>query len=194
LSTTVQLSTDPVELNNVEGDSYTDQLPHAQKRVESSSQTLNGIIKDQNCDEPVKALDAKVKENVRNPSYSEIAIEVNIKFIVITIYVLESNLKSSDLLVARTLVRNGDSVPIRLLNPTVKAITLYSGANVATLSQAVEIFDKSEIPVSAVLHGDNNLKDVFHKLLDSTSLNDNHKQLLFTLLIDYSDIFAVSKD
>ena len=67
----------------------------------------------------------------------------------------------------------------------------------ATLSQAVEIFDKLEtdgIPVSAVLHGNNYLEDVFHELVDSMSLNDNHKQLLFTLLTGYSDIFVVSKD
>ena len=67
----------------------------------------------------------------------------------------------------------------------------------ATLSQAVQVFDKSEtdgISISAVLLGNNDLEDVFHELVDSTSLNDNHKQLLFTLLMDYSDIFAISKD
>ena len=67
-------------MDHVKGDSCTDQLPHVQERVESSSQTLNGIIKDQNClhvDELVKVLGAKVKENVRIPNYSEIEIEVN---------------------------------------------------------------------------------------------------------------------
>jgi len=42
------------------------------------------------------------------------------------------------------------------------------------------------IPVSAVLHDNIDLEGVFHELVDSTSLNDNHKQLLFTLLMDYS--------
>jgi len=76
----IQLSANPVKLDHVKGDSCTDQLPHVQERVESSSQTLNGIIKDQNClhvDELVKVLGAKVKENVRIPNYSEIEIEVN---------------------------------------------------------------------------------------------------------------------
>ena len=50
------------------------------------------------------------------------------------------------------------------------------------------------IPVSAVLHDNNDLEDVFHEIVDSTSLTDNHRQLLFTLLMDYSDIFAVTKD
>ena len=127
----MHLSASPVELDQVKVDSCMDQLPHAQERVKSSSQTLNGI-KDQNClhvDEPVRVLGAKVKENVRIPSYSEIEIEVNVNWCTQShsdYYVLESSLKSSDLLVARALVRNGDSVPIRLLNRTGKAITLYS--------------------------------------------------------------------
>ena len=143
-TTDIHLSANPVELDHVKVDS---QLPLVQERVESSSQTLNSTIKDQNClhvDEPVRVLGAKVKENVRIPSYSEIEIEVNVNWCIQSrsdYYVLESSLKSSGLLVARALVRNGNSVPIRLLNPTGKAITLYSGVNVATLSQAV---DKSE--------------------------------------------------
>ena len=148
-TTDIHLSANPVELDHVkvkEVDTCMDHLPHVQERVESSSQTLNDI-KDQNClhvDELVRVLGAKVKENVRIPSYSEIEIEVNVNWCIQSrsdYYVLESSLKSSGLLVARALVRNGNSVPIRLLNPTGKAITLYSGANVATLSQAV---DKSE--------------------------------------------------
>ena len=78
----------------------------------------------------------------------------------------------------------------------------------ATLSEAVEIVDNhksvnginldSGISVSTVSHDIGKelsaLEDIFQELVENTSLSDNEKHLLFTLLMDYADIFAVSKD
>ena len=153
----------------------------------------------------------KVQDNVRIPSYSEMEILACVNWCTQNLsscYVLESNLRNSDLFVARALVKGGSSVFIRLLNPTGKPVTLYSGANVATLSEAVEIVDNhksvnginldSGISVSTVSHDIGKelyaLEDIFQELVENTSLSDNEKHLLFTLLMDYADIFAVSKD
>ncbi|XP_065909335.1 uncharacterized protein [Dysidea avara] len=107
----------------------------------------------------------KVQDNVRIPSYSEMEILACVNWCTQNLsscYVLECNLRNSDLFVARALVKGGSSVFIRLLNPTGKPVTLYSGANVATLSEAVEIVDNhksvnginldSGISVSTVSH------------------------------------------
>ena len=86
----------------------------------------------------------KVQDNVRIPSYSEMKILACVNWCTQNLnscYVLESNLRNSDLFVARALIKDGSSVFICLLNPTGKPITLYSGANVATLSEAVGIVD-----------------------------------------------------
>ncbi|XP_065900680.1 uncharacterized protein [Dysidea avara] len=153
----------------------------------------------------------KVQDNVRIPSYSEMEILACVNWCTQNLsscYVLESNLRNSDLFVARALVKGGSSVFIRLLNPTGKPVTLYSGANVATLSEAVEIVDNNKsvnginldsgISVSTVSHDIGKelsaLEDIFQELVENTSLSDNEKHLLFTLLMDYADIFAVSKD
>lgn len=42
---------------------------------------------------------------------------------------------------ARALVTLSDFVPVRLLNPTGKPIVLYSGANVAVMSEISEVQD-----------------------------------------------------
>ena len=54
---------------------------------------------------------------------------------------LENNLKNSKLLVARAVVMSGEFVLVCLLNPTGKSINLYSGANVAVLSEVTDIME-----------------------------------------------------
>ena len=134
----------------------------------------------------------KVQDNVRIPSYSEMEILACVNWCTQNLsscYVLECNLRNSDLFVARALVKGGSSVFIRLLNPTGKPVTLYSGANVATLSEAVEIVDNhksvnginldSGISVSTVSHDIGKelsaLEDIFQELVENTSLSDNEK-------------------
>ena len=115
---------------------------------------------------------------------------------------LESNLQNSDLLVARAIVTLGKTVPVRLLNPTGSSINLYSGARVAVLSEVMKIEDnrledmKDAVAVSSVSDSnkDTVLEDMLMEIVKGTSLSSHHQDLLLTLLLDYSDVFARSKD
>ena len=151
-------------------------------------------------------LSVKVIDNVRIPSFSELEILAQVRGDGgNNCYMLESNLQNSDLLVARAVVTPGDVVPVRLLNPTGKSITLYSGASVAVLSEVVDIGDnpseehnvmENMVKVSAV-GGDKErplIEEMLMELVKETSLSGQHQDLLLTLLLDYSDIFARSKD
>ena len=98
-------------------------------------------------------LSVSVIDNVRVPSFSELEILVQTKGDGSHCYMLESNLQNSDLLVAREVVTPGETVPVRLLNPTGRSINLYSGARIAVLSEFMEILDsqfKDETDVVAV--------------------------------------------
>ena len=114
---------------------------------------------------------------------------------------LESNLQNSDLLVARAIVTLGKTVPVRLLNPTGSSINLYSGARVAVLSEVMKIEDnrledmKDAVAVSSVSDSnkDTVLEDMLMEIVKGTSLSSHHQDLLLTLLLDYSDVFARSK-
>ena len=114
---------------------------------------------------------------------------------------LENNLKNSELLVARAVVMSGEFVLVCLLNPTEGSINLYSGANVAVLSEVTDIMEnhsgkcdwvENTVMVSAV-GGDNGdvlLEEMLTELVEDTSLLSHHQDLLLALLFDYSDIFA----
>ena len=54
-------------------------------------------------------------------------------------YVLENNLHSSDVIVARPLVTPNEFMPVCLLNPTDKPIVIHSGASVAIMSEISEV-------------------------------------------------------
>ena len=143
-------------------------------------------------------LTVKIIDNVRIPAFSELEILVQVKG---DGSHLENNLKNSDLLVARTVVTPGDVVPVRLMNPTGGSINVYSGASVAVLSEVIEVMNNNPeecdivedtVMVSAVC-GDNGcvpLEEMLVELVKDTSLSSDHQDLLLTLLIDYSDVFA----
>ena len=146
-------------------------------------------------------LSVSVIDNVRVPSFSEPEILAQTKGDGSHCYMLESKLQNSDLLVARAVVTPGETVPVRLLNPTGSSITLYSGARIAVLSEFMEIVDsqfKDEPDVVAVSSvSDSNEDTLLETLMDmvkDTSLSSQHQDLLLTLLLDYSDVFARSKD
>ena len=146
-------------------------------------------------------LSVSVIDNVRVPSFSELEILAQTKGDGSHCYMLESKLQNSDLLVARAVVTPGETVPVRLLNPTGTSIILYSGARIAVLSEFMEIVDsqfKDEPDVVAVSSvSDSNEDTLLETLMDmvkDTSLSSQHQDLLLTLLLDYSDVFARSKD
>ena len=109
------------------------------------------------------------------------------------------------MLVARAVVMPGEIVPVCLMNPTGGSINLYSGASVAVLSEVAEVMNdqpkkcdivENTVVVSAVNDdsGSAPLEEMLMELVKDTSLSSHHQDLLLTLLIDYSDIFARSKD
>ena len=148
-------------------------------------------------------LSVKVIDNVRIPSFSELEILAQVRGDGDNnCYMLESNLQNSDLLVARAVVTPGDVVPVRLLNPTGKSITLYSGASMAVLSEVVDIGDnpseehnmmENTVKVSAV-GGDKErplIEEMLMELVKETSLSGQHQDLLLTLLLDNIQIFLL---
>ena len=82
---------------------------------------------------------------------------------------------------------------------------MYSGASVAVLSEVMEVMNNNPeecdivedtVMVSAVC-SDNGcvpLEEMLMELVKDTSLSSDHQDLLLTPLIDYSDVFARSKD
>ena len=111
---------------------------------------------------------ATVVENVRVLSYSEMEILVKVKGCTpsnSSCYVLESNLHNSDIMVARALVTSNEFVPVCLLNSTGEPIVLYSGANVAVMSEISEVENDDLVPVSMILQQQNghDLERVFQE-------------------------------
>ena len=87
----------------------------------------------------------KINDNIRIPAFSELEILTQVKGNGRHYYMLENNLKNSDLLVARAVAMPDKVVPVYLLNPTGGSINLYSGASVAMLLEVTEIMtDHSE--------------------------------------------------
>ena len=80
-------------------------------------------------------------------------------------------------------------VPVRLLNPIGKPITLYSGASVAVLSEAMNIMDdhsRDTVMVSAICGDDcAPLEKLLMELVKDTSLPSHHQDMLLALLVDY---------
>ena len=141
----------------------------------------------------------KVADNVRVPSYSEMEIVAKVKGCTLpqgSCYVLENNLHNSEVIIARALVTPDEFVQVRLLNPTDKPIVIYSGANVAIISEISEVKGDDLVSVSAISQQDCNhaLEEVFQELVKNTSLSSHQQDLSLALLLEYSDVFVISKD
>ena len=142
----------------------------------------------------------RVVANSRIPSFSEMEIlgtvvgEAPDKT-----YLLQSQLKHSDLMIATAVVTPGDLIPMRVMNLTGQPVMLYKGTKVASLCGVEEVVScQQSVPVSAV-HGDCDemppmLEEVFQSLLENVSLTSDQQDILLSLLIDYADVFAVSDD
>jgi len=100
-------------------------------------------------------LSVRVAANVRIPFYSEIEIMAGVSggYQEDQVYVLEGvDLKSNSVMVAHAAVRAGESVPMRVMNPTDQDITLYKGTRIATLVEAKD--PDTAIHVSSVQKGE----------------------------------------
>ena len=148
-------------------------------------------------------LSVNIADNVRIPSFSELEILANTKGDGDHSYMLESNLQNSDLLMTRAIVTPGKTVyPSTFVNPSVSSINFYSGARIAVLSEIMEIVDSQlgdtndAVAVLSVSNNSDNtlLEEMLMELAENTSLSSQHQDLLLILLLDYSDVFARSKD
>ena len=76
---------------------------------------------------------------------------------------------------------------------------LYKGTKVASLSGIGEVIScEQSVSVSSVhQHCDDTpamLEEAFQSLLENTSLTSDHQNVLFSLLMEYADVFAISDD
>ena len=167
--------------------------------------SVSDTVKVSQMSESGHVLTVKVIDNIRIPAFSEMEVLARGKGDSCHCYMLENNLKNSELLVARAVVMSGEFVQVRLLNPTGESINLYSGANVAVLPEVTDIMEnhsgkcnrvENTVMVSAVGgdNGDALLEEMLAELVEDTSLSSHHHDLLLAILIDYSDIFARSRD
>ena len=116
-----------------------------------------------------------------------------------TNYLLEGQLQYSDLMIAKAVVTPGDSIPVRVMNPTSRPVILYKGTNMALLSGIDEVICcQQSLPVSSVhQHCDNPppvLEEVFRSLVGNTSVTGDQQDVLFSLLMEYADVFASTED
>ena len=104
-------------------------------------------------DDPV--LFVRVVANSRIPSFSEMEIlgtvvgEAPDKT-----YLLQSQLKDSDLMVATAVVTPGDLIPMRDMNPTGHPVMLYKGTKVALLCRVEEVVPCQQSRLVSAVHGD----------------------------------------
>ena len=134
-----------------------------------------------------------VINNVRIPSFSELEISAQVRGHTVNTnsYVLEGNMKNSDVMVARAVVVPGSTVPLCLFNPTGEPVNLYSGSKIALLSEVSEVMDSQleceaeNMTVVSNVRGDDecaSLEEMLGELVKDTSLSDHQQDLLLTLL------------
>ena len=168
---TNQVLQEPLQTKTLLQSEFMTSSPMLQKAVQAD----NGLVDGSKSQEVCHVLSAQVVENVRVPSYSEMEILLEVKGCTpnnSSCYVLESNLQNSDIMVARALVTPNEFVPVRLLNPTGESIVLYSGANVAVMSEISEVTDDGLVPVSVISQLSND-HDCAYSELGSLLLKSN---------------------
>ena len=134
-----------------------------------------------------------MSETRQIPPYSELEVMASVPERPVGTCIVEG-LQSRPVLVARALVEPAEGkVPIRLMNPHSEPITVYQGSKVANLEMTE---DDSFLPVhmAAVTAKETNpdkqavLWDMVCKV--DPTLSEPEKNELFSLLLEYSDVFA----
>ncbi|CAC5372800.1 unnamed protein product [Mytilus coruscus] len=95
------------------------------------------------------------------------------------------------ILTARTLVRSGEKVPVRLMNTELDPKTIYPGTTVAQMSEVDRVLDRN---ICSNEQKRNGLRPDLQDLLDRTSdeLTLKDKQKVKSLLIENQNLFASS--
>ncbi|VDI31866.1 Hypothetical predicted protein [Mytilus galloprovincialis] len=95
------------------------------------------------------------------------------------------------ILTARTLVRSGEKVPVRLMNTELDPKTIYPGTTIAQMSGVDQVLDGN---ISSNEQKHDGLRPDLQDLLDRTSdeLTSKDKQKVKSLLIENQNLFASS--
>ena len=102
-------------------------------------------------------------------------------------------------MIATAVVTPGDLIPMRVMNSTGQPVMLYIGTKMASLCGVEEVVSCQQYVLVSAIHGDCDevppmLEEVFKSLLENVSLTSDQQDILFSLLIDYADVFAVLDD
>ena len=130
------------------------------------------------------------------PAFSELEVMADVADVCGSsgTWILETATARSSAMVARPVVQPSEGkVPVRLLNPRDKATTVYQGTTLDTLERIDDPTTLNVVQESNGEHGiSSDLESALWNLVceSDVPLSDMEQQQLFSLLLDYSDIFA----
>ena len=104
------------------------------------------VLTSQENNKKTPVLFVRVTANIKLPAYSEMEILAELSDLTQSnqTYVLEErNMQNEGIMVARAVVTSGESVPVRVMNPTNQSVTLYKGTRIAELTEIEEVNDSS---------------------------------------------------
>ena len=156
------------------------------------------VLNSQDNNKKTPVLFVRVTPNVKMPAYSEMEILADVGDLAQRnqTYVLEDiNIQNSDVMVACAVIIPGESIPVRVMNPTDQPVTLYRGTRIAQLAEIEEVED-SPVMVSSVQHGTvlPELEEALWLLAENASLVSEEREKFFLLLLEYADVFALCND
>ena len=146
--------------------------------------------------QPVSKPRVQLVEAIHIPPKSEVLAMASTEAIEEGTYLLESSASRTGAAVARALVKleRGGRVPVSLLNPRSEAVTIRSGATIATLEPVespAAMTVASVAPNSATPEQEGMLWQLVEE--SGEELTVGEKEQLFVLLLQNADIFAASK-
>ena len=99
------------------------------------------------------------------------------------------------MMVACAVIIPGESIPVCVMNPTNQPVTLYRGTRIAQLAGIEEVED-SPVMVSSVQRGtvSPELEEALWLPAKKASLASEEQEKLFSLLLEYADVFALCND
>ena len=102
------------------------------------------VLTSQENNKKTPVLFVRVTANIKLPAYSEMEILAELSDLTQSnqTYILEErNIQNEGIMVARAVVTSGESVPVRVMNPTNQPVTLYKGTRIAELTEIEEVDD-----------------------------------------------------